>query len=193
MSRILQNFTYSLDSKGAVDFKWFYPKKTCGHEFCCFHITVQQISSNLKSNASRSLENETLGNSITYNMRDYRKRLNLLPSTLYNISIETMMMSNETEKLKKSFQLQTLASVGLDGKLRILTQKTDPLIQLRMPKILNDTLDSVTYIILIKPDICEQNIELPKILLEHISKDKMERIWQVVEGPVCITSLSQLD
>lgn len=113
--------------------------------------------------------------------------LYLLPSTLYNISIQTMTINNETGNTN-SLKFQTSTSVGLDGELGIWTKKSDSVIVLHIPKVLNDTRDSVTYIIVINPDICEQNIDLPTNLLNHIDEDKLKRIWQVVERPVSTTS-----
>lgn len=180
-----REFSYLLGSMGIVDLKWLHPQKTCDLDLCCFRILVQEVSSRLNSNASLSPTYEIFENLQTYKKGSYTKRLYLLPSTLYYISIEAVTMRNKSGNLN-FVEFRTPSSVGLDGNV-ILKQDSNSVI-LHLPKVQNDTRDSVTYMILIGPEICEQNTELPKNLLVHIGEDKINHIWQV-EFSVCIISI----
>ncbi|EFN87582.1 hypothetical protein EAI_07198 [Harpegnathos saltator] len=174
------NFTYSFSSNSTVDLGWLHPLKTCGHHLRCFRITIQKTWSNLKN--SSLPESKTYEYLITHYMRNYSTRLYLLPSTRYNISIQTVAITNESSHIN-SLEILMPPNVDLDRKLKISTQ-SGSIIQLHIPNVLNDTRDSITYIVLLESNICEQFAKLPKNLLAYIGEDRIKHVLQVVKRPV---------
>lgn len=185
MPDVPRNYTIATYEHGVVDLKWLHPSKT-GRPLRCFRIMIQKISSDLRSNIWQSPKSEEYEYSVTNYARNYTKRLYLLTSTRYNISIQTVTITNETSNTI-SLEVRTPSSIGLAGELEVSMQESDTVALLYIPKVLNDTRDSVTHILVIGPNGCERYAELPENLLVHAADDTTEYVWQAVERPVCTT------
>ncbi|XP_032672067.1 uncharacterized protein LOC116844537 [Odontomachus brunneus] len=176
-----RNFTLTTRDHGIVDIQWLHPWRTGGH-LQCFRIKVEEISSNLRNRVFPSSKIAIHEYSVINYMREYSKRLYLSPSTKYIISIQAVTMTNVSSNTT-FLEVRTSSSIDLDGNL-ILVQAPRSTILMYTPKVLNDTFDSMSHIVIKGPNLCEQYTKLPKNLLVQADKNiSGDHVWQVAKIP----------
>lgn len=154
---------------------WLHPWIT-GERLQYFCIRVNKLSSNLKKSISQSIGNETYEYPITDYKRNYSQRLYLFPSTQYVISIAAVTTAHKSS-IKIEQVLRMPSNIGFDGDLKIIP-KSNSMMLLHIPDVLNDTFNSITHIIVKGPNPCKQYSKLPESL-RMLTDVKMYHIaWQ---------------
>lgn len=154
-----------------------------GNPLHYFRIQIEEVSSNLRSLDSRLSKIETHQYQVTNYMRDYSIRLYLLPSTDYNVSIESVTITGERSSVKY-VEFRMPSTVNFNGDLEVKMNDTSPTIFLNIPRVLNDTRDSVLRVIVKGPNPCEQFTELPATLSAQLDIKKYDIAWQAAEVSV---------
>lgn len=157
---------------------------------------MKEVSSNLTDHISLSPKIVVHEYSVTNYMRQYSKRLYLSPSTKYVISIQTVTMTNVFSNTN-SLQVKTPSSIGFkeDNELLAIQQANDLVMLILIPEILNATFDSMTYILVKGPNLCEQYTKLYKNLLANVHTDKNtvnDYVWEAAKVPVSTTLTLQI-
>lgn len=177
-------YSFNINDNSVIDFNWIHPWRT-GSPLNYFLIQIQQLSSRLRS--LQLLEIETLEYQVTNYTRDYSMRLYLLPSTNYNISIESVTITGEKSNVK-SMALRTPSTINFSEDLQV--KKYNSMVFLSIPHVLNDTYDSILRIIVKGPNPCEQYTEISPSLMEQIGMKMHDVVWQAAE--ISVYSLSLL-
>ena len=166
-----------------VDLKWLHPWKT-GAPLEYFRIRIEEISSNLRRRPSRSFMGEIFEYPVTQYMRNYSKQLYLFPSTQYNIYIQAVTIENKSSNTK-FVEVHTPSTAVFDGVLDMI-DKFDSTILLNIPFVINDTQDSMMYVIIKGHNPCEQYLKIPEKLRTRAGIKINEIAWLAAEVSVCI-------
>ncbi|EFN87583.1 Receptor-type tyrosine-protein phosphatase kappa [Harpegnathos saltator] len=173
-----RNFTISVGHNSVIDMKWFHPWRT-GGRLLCFKITIVQISSYLTNNYRRSAESMPHKFDVMNYQRNYSMQLFLLPSTQYNISIisvTTKRKNNSTSPLN----FWTPSTINFNGDVTFDVHESDITISVNVPSIVNDTLNSILYIVVKGPNPCKNYLPPRKDLWEQAGMKKYDIAWQAV-------------
>lgn len=117
--------------------------------------------------------------------RDYSERLYLLPSTDYNIFIQSVTNTSKQSNIEK-VEFRTPSAIDFNGNLEFKVQASTSTVLLNMPDVLNDTSNSMLHVIVKGPNSCRQYLKLPESLSEKLGVMNYEIIWQAAEVSVCI-------
>jgi hypothetical protein len=174
-----ENYTFTINNNSIVDLRWNHPWKTGGH-LQNFNIWIEEIFSNLTMRIFQSSEVQKY--TVTHYMRYYNKQLYLFPSTLYHIHIQAVTITDKISAINTVI-VQTPTTVDFDGDVNITMQKSNSMILINIPPVVNETRNSMMHIIVKGFNFCEQYSEVPEILQAEIN---MNETWmQAAEGSVC--------
>ncbi|XP_018393883.1 PREDICTED: receptor-type tyrosine-protein phosphatase U-like [Cyphomyrmex costatus] len=173
------NYTFTINNNSVIDLKWLHPWRT-GAPLKSFRIRIVEISSNLRRRLSRSLMDKILEYPVTQYMRNYNKQLYLFPSTQYVIYIQAVTIEN-TSSDTKFVQVRTPSTAAFDSVLNV-ANKFDSTILLNIPFVINDTQDSMMYIIVKGHNLCEQYLNVPEKLRARVGIKMNEIAWVAAEA-----------
>ncbi|KAL6261494.1 hypothetical protein P5V15_006583 [Pogonomyrmex californicus] len=179
------NCTLTINNNSVIDLTWFHPWKT-GDHLRFFRIRVIKMSSNLRNSYPQSSMNKNIWTyeyPVIQYMRNYSKRLYLLPSTQYFIDVQTITIENRS-KSSNFMEIYTPSTARFDGELNATVHKSNFSILSNIPFVVNDTLGSILRVIVKGPKSpCDQHLELSKYLREQVGLKMNEVAWQAAEVP----------
>ncbi|XP_032672133.1 uncharacterized protein LOC116844560 isoform X2 [Odontomachus brunneus] len=172
-----RNFTYTIRDHGIVDIKWLHPWRTGSH-LRCFRIKVEEISSNLRNRVFPSSKIAIHEYSVINYMREYSKRLCLLPSTKYIISIISVTTENVNSNMS-TLNFSTPSTVNFKGNITSEVYDSDSTIVVHIPQIVDDTRNSILYIIVKGPHRdCNNYVSPHKSLWKQAGVQMYDIFWQ---------------
>lgn len=107
----------------------------------------------------------------------------MFPSSQYNISIQTVTIKDKISDMH-SLAIRTPSNMHISGELEVSAEESDSAIYLYIPRVMNDTRDSITYIGLVEPDICKTRARIPENLLMQADEERTEYVTQVDKNSV---------
>ncbi|KYN42233.1 Receptor-type tyrosine-protein phosphatase mu [Trachymyrmex septentrionalis] len=173
------NYTFTINNNSVVDLKWLHPWRT-GAPLESFRIRIVETSSNLRRRLSRSFMGEIFEYPVTQYMRNYSKQLYLFPSTQYTIYIQTVTIENKSSNTK-FVDVHTPSTAAFDGVLDV-KDKFDSTILLDIPFVINDTQDSMMYVIVKGHNPCKQYLKMPEKLRTRAGIKINEIAWLAAEA-----------
>lgn len=128
-------------------------------------------------------------------MRYYDKRLNLLPSTRYIVSVQAVTYTNKFSK--EAFkEFETPSSITFNGHLECAVN--DPFVSLNVPSVLNDTRNSMMHIVVRghprDAKSCQTFSRVPEDLQKYVGVDRADYVaWQAAELSVHVQFITIYD
>lgn len=113
-------------------------------------------------------------------------RFYLLASTDYSISIKSVTITGEHSEHVSCVEFRTPSTINFSGDLEVKTHESNSTIFLNIPRVLNDTYDSVLHVIVNGPYPCEQYTKLPMNLQMQVGLKMKDIAWQAAEVSVCV-------
>lgn len=148
-----------------------------------FKITVKKVMSDLRSLVRRYIESNSsyeLSVAVNNYMRSYCVQLRLLSSTQYAISI----ISETTEGMKSNMNILnfwTPSTVDFKGNITSEVYEFDSTIVVYIPQIVNDTRNSMLYVIVKGPHReCNNYVEPHKNLWKQAGVQNYDIFWQAI-------------
>ncbi|XP_057330031.1 uncharacterized protein LOC130670619 isoform X2 [Microplitis mediator] len=162
-------------SKGVVDLRWKHPSIT-GGPLKRFVIIIKILSSRLeklKNNLNKTYQEIEFP--ISEYKTDYSTHLNLLPSTEFIVSIHgvTKLQSGS----KSNIQIETSSMFAFESEPRIVASKELSTIDVAIPLIINNTIDSVLYVVVKGASRCNQSTILDSDASNDFGIDDQESAW----------------
>lgn len=177
-----------------MNLQWRHPRRT-GERLKHFHLQLYLISTDYICEEDEILKHRGSPTNIklpvTNYMQYYSKRLYLLPSTRYIVSIQAVTHADKfNEPMYKEFK--TPSTLEFDGQLKYVLYEFSPTISLTIPSVMNNTKDSTMHIIVKGPDdhkLCEGYSKVPENLQAEAGLNVNDIAWQAAELPVRIIFL----
>lgn len=161
--------------KGVIDLRWKHPSKT-GGPMKSFVIIVKIVSSRLeklKNNLNKTFQE--INFPIPEYKIDYSTHLNLLTSTEFIISIHgvTKLQSGS----KSDINIKTSSKFAFEFEPRIVANNELSTINVAIPPITNNTVDSVLYVVVKGASRCSQATILDPTVSNDFGLDYQEPAW----------------
>ncbi|XP_032672132.1 receptor-type tyrosine-protein phosphatase F-like isoform X1 [Odontomachus brunneus] len=178
-----RNFNFAIGNNSVVDLQWLHPWRT-GRHLLQFMITVENVMSNLTDHLSRAVrsfnENSSyeLSVAVTNYTPSYCAQLRLLPSTKYIISIISVTTENVNSNMS-TLNFSTPSTVNFKGNITSEVYDSDSTIVVHIPQIVDDTRNSILYIIVKGPHRdCNNYVSPHKSLWKQAGVQMYDIFWQ---------------
>ncbi|XP_033180286.1 receptor-type tyrosine-protein phosphatase kappa-like isoform X1 [Bombus impatiens] len=161
--------------KGAVNLTWFHPWKANGR-IQKFVISAEMTSSDLRMLIERSQKSTLYEYHIVEYQLQYNKKLHLLPSSTYKISIRAVT-NTETYGERKVIDVNTSLAMRFERELTMEVSNVDSTILLHIPAVLNDTRYSITNVVVKGSQACQSYVELSPYIRQKADIKPNEIAW----------------
>lgn len=170
--------------KGAVNLTWSHPWKTNGR-IQKFVISAEMTSSDLRMLIKRSQKSTLYEYHIVEYELQYNKKLHLLPSSTYKISIRAVT-NTETYGEREVIDVNTSLAMRFERELTMEVSNADSTILLHIPAVLNDTRRSITNVVVKGSQACQSYVELSPYIRRKADIKSNEIAWYAARFSVSI-------
>lgn len=172
-------------AQGVVNVTWSHPWRT-GGRLRRFLIFTQVISTNLITTNTSLVEKSPYEYPVRNYQAEYNGQLHLMPSTIYNITIIVETIGNARSPEKFS-QVKTPSATEFVKDPTLETSNEDSTILLHIPAIVNDTKNSVTHVIVIGSEPCDNYTKASPLHYAKANIGISEIAWRAATFPVSIS------
>ncbi|XP_053594468.1 uncharacterized protein LOC103576526 [Microplitis demolitor] len=161
--------------KGVVDLRWKHPWIT-GGPLKSFMITIKILSSRLeKLREDFNKIYKKIEFPITEYKMDYSTHINLLPSTLYILSVKGV--TKLQHGLESFIEVETRNTLAFEFEPHLIASGDDSTIKVVIPPIVNNTVNSILNIVVKGESMCEEGSSLDSTLENDVGLEYHESAW----------------